>query len=175
VPSETRYSLWLVPEGAVDGDLQAVVDRLAREHGGPTFPPHVTLFGGIVGPEDDVVARSRELAARVAPFTVHLDDVDAGETYFQSLFAIASPTPDLLATREAAQLVFPDVTAEPYRPHLSLLYGDLPAEAKRAILVGLRGTLPPSFEARTLVLVRTGGFVADWQYPLRAPFSRRPG
>ena len=175
MPSETRYSLWLVPGGAVDGDLQAVVDRLAREHGGPTFPPHVTLFGGIVGPEDDVVARSRGLAAQIAPFTVYLDDVDVGETYFQSLFATARPTPELLAAREAAQQAFSDVTAEPYRPHLSLLYGDLPAETKRAILDRLRGTLPPSFEAQTLVLVRTGGSVADWRYPLRAPFSRRPG
>ena len=141
--TEDRYSLWLMPEGAVDGDLQAVVDRLAREHGGPTFPPHVTLFGGIIGPEDDVVARSRELAARVAPFTVHLGDVDAGETYFQSLFAIASPTPDLLAAREAAQQAFSDVTAEPYRPHLSLLYtSELPEERKPAIADGIGLALP---------------------------------
>ena len=68
--SPARYSLWLVPEGVVDGDLRAIVGRLAGEHGSPTFPPHVTLFGGIVGPEDDAVTHSRELAAQVAPFTI---------------------------------------------------------------------------------------------------------
>ena len=175
MPTVNRYSLWLVPAGDAEKVLQAVLERLAREYTGPTFLPHVTLLGGIVGSESEIVSRSRELAAQIAPFAVHLDGVDSGESYFQSVFATASPTPELLAVREAAQQAFPEAPVEPYRPHLSLLYGDLSAEIKRTVVEGLRGTLPASFEARTLVLVQTGDAVADWRYPLRAPFSQRPG
>lgn len=166
--SPARYSLWIVPEGDVEAALQTVVDRLAREHGGPSFAPHVTLFGSLEGAETDVVSASRALAGRIAPFTIYLDDVGTGETYFQSLFALVRPTPELLAAREAAQQAFPDVPAAPYMPHLSLLYGHPTTETKRAIVEALRGTLPPSFQVRTLVVNQTGGAVADWRDALRA-------
>lgn len=166
-----RFSLWLVPDGAVNDTLQAVVDRLAREHGGPTFPPHVTWLGGIVAEEADVVARSRRLAAQTAPFTIHLDDLGVGETYFQSLFATARPSPELLAARRAAERAFPEASAGAYDPHLSLLYGHPTPETKAAIIGALRGTLPPSFEARAMMLYRTGSGMADWRHVLTAPLT----
>ena len=169
VPS--RFSLWLVPEGAVEDALQAVIKRLAQEHGGPSFPPHVTLLGSLVTTEEDMLNRSRRLAAQLRPFTIHLDDVDVGETYFQSLFATVRPTPELLAVREAAQQAFPEVPAAPYHPHVSLLYGHPSSATKQAILEALRGTLPPSFEARTLVMNQTGGSVDDWRCALRAELT----
>jgi 2'-5' RNA ligase len=163
-----RYSLWLVPEGAVADALQAVIDRLAREYGGPAFPPHVTLFGSLEIAEDDVVARSRRLAGQIAPFTVHLDGLDVGDTFFQSLFATVRATPELLAAREAAQRTFPEVSASQFRPHLSLLYGAPSPETKQAIIEALRGTLPASFPAQLLVVNRTGRSVDDWRDALRA-------
>src|SRR5690349_1791162 len=118
VATSNRYSLWIVPEGSVADALQAVIDRLAHAYGGPAFRPHVTLFGSLGGVEDEVIGASASLAAQIAPFTVHLDGVDTGETYFQSLFATVRATPALLAAREAAQQAFPEVTVTPYRPHL---------------------------------------------------------
>ncbi|MFN8635275.1 MAG: 2'-5' RNA ligase family protein [Chloroflexota bacterium] len=167
----SRYSLWLVPEGAAAGALQRAIDELARQHGGPTFPPHLTLFGSLAGEEDDVVERCRRLASRLTRLTVHLDGIDVGETYFQSLFATVRPTPELLAARDAAQQLFPEVPPVPYRPHVSLVYGHPSAETKRAILQTLRGTLPPSFGARTLVVYETGAGLDDWRLALRAPFG----
>jgi 2'-5' RNA ligase len=170
VSAANRYSLWLVPDaGAVNDDLQAVIDRLGGEHGGPTFPPHLTLLSGIVAPEDDVVERARRLAAASAPITLHLDDIRADETYFQSLFAVVRPTPELVGLRAAARTVFPEAP-DPYRPHVSLLYGHPSAETKQAIMAALAGSLPPSCEARALI-VQTGRDVADWRYALRAPLT----
>jgi 2'-5' RNA ligase len=163
-----RFSLWLVPEaGAISDALQAIIDRLSREYGGPTFPPHLTLLGGITAPEDDVTERARRLAAQWAPVTLHLDDIGTDETYFQSLFAVVRPTSELVALRAAARAIFPEAP-DPYRPHISLLYGHPSAETKQAIRATLTGTLPPSVDARTLV-VQTGREVADWRYALRAP------
>jgi 2'-5' RNA ligase len=175
VTTAHRFSLWLVPEGAIADALQAVIDRLAQEHGGPSFPPHVTLLGSLTLPENEVVGRSRLLAASSAPFTIRLDGVGIGETYFQSLFAVVRPTPELLALRSAAQQAFPEAPVEPYRPHVSLLYGHPSAETKQTIVEALRGTLPESFEARALIVNATGPSVDDWRRVLRAELTPRPG
>jgi 2'-5' RNA ligase len=171
VTAASRFSLWLVPDGAVSDALQAIVDRLAQEHGGPTFPPHVTWLSGIVAEEADVVERSRRLAVQTAPFTIHLDDVGIGETYFQSLFATVRPTPELLAVRRAAEQTFPEASGGTYHPHLSLLYGHPTPETKETIVQALIGTVPPSFQARTLVLYQTGSGMSDWRHALTAPLT----
>jgi len=174
VATVSRYSLWLAPTGVEAAALQAIVDRLAQEHGGPTFPPHLTLFGSFESAEADAVDGARRLAEGLAPLTLYLDDIAAGETYFQSLFAVVRPTPALLAAREAAQRAFPNAPVVPYMPHVSLLYGHPSPETKQAIIAGLRGALPPSFEARTLVAYDTGTSLADWRCVLRAPLNGQP-
>jgi hypothetical protein len=171
VATTSRYSLWLVPDGPAHDALQAVIDRLAREHGGPTFPPHLTVFGSFESTESDAVDGTQRLAERLAPLTLLLDDLATGETYFQSVFATIRAAPELLAAREAAQQAFPHVPRVTYRPHVSLLYGHPAPETKRAIIANLRGTLPGSFEARTLVVYETGTGMHDWRRVFAAPLA----
>jgi 2'-5' RNA ligase len=156
----------LVPEGADEVALRAIIDRLAEQHGGPAFPPHLTLLSGIVTEESDVVERARRLASASTPLTLHLDDIGTDETYFQSLFAVARPTPELVGLRAVAREVFPDAP-DPYRPHISLLYGRPSPETKRTIVSAERANLPSSVEATTLV-VMTGHEVAEWRSALRS-------
>lgn len=165
MPTTARYSLWLAPDGADEDTLQAIIDRLAAQHGGPSFPPHLTLLSGIVTTETDVVERARRLAAQSAPVTLHLDGIGVDETYFQSLFAAVRPTPELVGLRVAAREIFPEAP-DPYRPHISLLYGHPTPETKRSIAAAERGGLPSSVEATTLV-VMTGHEVVAWRYALR--------
>jgi hypothetical protein len=165
VPTTARYSLWLVPEGADEVALQAIIDRLAAQHGGPTFPPHLTLLSGIVTEESDLVERARRLASDGARIMLHLDDIGTDETYFQSLFAVVRPTPELVGLRAIALQVFPEAP-DPYRPHISLLYGHPSPETKRTIAAAERGRLPRTVEATTLV-VMTGHEVAEWRYAVR--------
>jgi 2'-5' RNA ligase len=165
VPTTARYSLWLVPEGADEDALQAIIDRLAAQYGGPSFPPHLTLLSGIVTDEADVVERTRRLASRGAPVALHIDGIGTDETYFQSLFAVVRPTPELVGLRAVAREIFPEAP-DPYRPHISLLYGHPSAETKQTIAAAERGNLPASVEARALV-VMTGHEVAQWRYAVR--------
>jgi len=166
-----RYSLWLQPEGAVADALRAVIDRLAQEYGGPAFAPHLTLFGSFDATEARALDGAARLAASLAPITIYLDDIGAGDTYFQSLFALARPTPEVLAARDAAYATFPDTPRVPFMPHVSLLYGHPAPATKRAIIDTLGGTLPPSFTARFLTLNATGPDVAAWRQPLRADLN----
>lgn len=167
----SRYSLWLEPGGQAADALQVVIDRLAQAHGGPRFWPHVTLFGSIESLEADAVREAAQFAASLAPFTVYLDDLGTGETFFQSVFATVRSTPELLAARAAAYRVFPDVPFVPFMPHLSLLYGHPSDDTKRAIIAQLQGTLPASFTARILTVNGSGPDVAAWTYPLRAELA----
>ena len=167
MPESGRFSLWLVPDGAAADAYQTVIDRLAREHGGPVFPPHLTLFGSITNDETDALERAQRLAADAAPFTVEVDGIDVDTTYYQSLFATVRATDALLALRQAAERTFDAPPGEQYRPHVSLLYGFYPDDAKQAIVRGLRRSLPPSFVTRTLLVNQSGDTVADWRTALR--------
>jgi 2'-5' RNA ligase len=163
----SRFSLWLVPDGAAAEIYQAIIDRLAREYGGPVFPPHLTLFGSITVDEAEALERARRLAAAAAPFTVEVDGIDVDATYFQSLFATVRATDALLALRQAAERTFDAPPGERYRPHISLLYGFFPDDVKQAIVRDLRRSLPPSFVTRTLLVNQSGDSVADWRTALR--------
>jgi 2'-5' RNA ligase len=167
MPESSRFSFWLVPDGDAADAYQAVIDRLAREHGGPVFSPHLTLFGSVTIDEADALNRAQRLAAGAAPFTVEVDGIEVDTTYFQSLFATVRPTDALLALRQAAEQTFDAPPGERYRPHVSLLYGFYPDDVKQAIVHDLRRSLPPSFVTRTLLVNQSGDTVADWRTALR--------
>jgi 2'-5' RNA ligase len=171
MPESSRFSLWLVPDGAAAEAYQTVIDRLAREHGGPVFPPHLTLFGSVSIDESEAIARARDLAESVAPFNIEVDGIDVDTTYYQSLFATVRPTDALLAVRQAAERALDAPPGESYRPHVSLLYGFYPDVVKQAIVQDLRRSLPPSFVTRTLLVNQSGDTVADWRTALQVALS----
>jgi 2'-5' RNA ligase len=134
---------WLVPAaGPVRERLAGVITRLAAEHGGPVFAPHVTMNGS-VDAEPDAAARVLEqLVAGVPPFEVTLPGFGYEPEFFRTLYLRAEPSAQLTALHEAGQRAW-SLTGPPYRPHLSLLYArDLPEERKPAIAGGLGLVLP---------------------------------
>jgi 2'-5' RNA ligase len=134
---------WLVPAaGPVRERLAEVITRLAAEHGGPVFAPHVTMNGS-VDDEPEVAARLLErLVAGVPPFEVTLPGFGYEPEFFRSLYLRAEPSAQLTALHEAGRRVW-GLSGPPYRPHLSLLYArDLPEERKPAIADGLGLALP---------------------------------
>jgi hypothetical protein len=57
------YSLWVVPTGTTAEKLELEIKTLAEAHGGPKFPPHVTVAPCIAGSEADVVAKKTQQLA----------------------------------------------------------------------------------------------------------------
>ena len=51
--------------GALGDRLQQEINYLADAYSGPTFPPHVTLIGGVNGSEAEVMKSAHELAANL--------------------------------------------------------------------------------------------------------------
>jgi hypothetical protein len=94
---------WLVPAaGPVREGLAGVITRLAAEHGGPVFAPHVTMNGS-VDAEPDAAARVLErLVAEVPPFEVTLPGFGYEPEFFRSLYLRAELSAQLTALHEAA-------------------------------------------------------------------------
>ena len=49
--------------GDIASGWQQEISYLAEAYGGPTFPPHVTLIGGITGSEEHAISVATRLAA----------------------------------------------------------------------------------------------------------------
>lgn len=156
-------SLWLVPEGEVHGRLAALIDDLARRLGTPSFAPHVTLVGGILDAEPEVLARAADLARALAPVAIFLEGIDGSDDYFRCLFVRAGATEALRAAHGRAGRSFAHAGTSPFRPHVSLVYGKLPPAQKQRLAEELAGSLPPDFLATGLEVVRTQGPPQDWR------------
>jgi 2'-5' RNA ligase len=164
---------WLVPAaGPVREGLAGVITRLAAEHGGPVFAPHVTMNGS-VDAEPEVAARLLErLVAEVPPFEVTLPGFGYEPEFFRSLYLRAEPSAQLTALHESGQRAW-GLSGPPYRPHLSLLYArDLPGGRKPAIADGLGLALPVTIRVDAAEI--WGDFrdeVTRWRRVARVPLA----
>lgn len=122
------HSLWLVPPEPVARRIGDLIQDLAARPAFlaadcPTFTPHVTLLAGLRDRTDeDVIAKTEEVAADFAPLAINLQRVVAGPKFFMCVYALAQQTPQLMAANAAAQSVF-GLSYE-YTPHMSLAYGE---------------------------------------------------
>jgi 2'-5' RNA ligase len=166
---------WLVPAAGAGRDrVAAVIGRLAAEHGGPPFPPHVTVLAGFRSAEDEAARALGSLAAGMPPLPVSFGAFGYEEEYFRSLYLRAEPSPRLEDLHEAARRAWPAPPAR-YRPHLSLLYSRLGAEAKRALIGGLGLALPVTLVFDALELwADAGAGVGGWRRVARAPLRVPP-
>lgn len=171
MPEEQRFSLWVVPEGAVYQRFADLIATLAARAGTPGFEPHVTLLGGIAGAEAEVRRLCEALAELLEPFEVKLADVGMADEHYRALFVAAEPTPELLNAEARARDVFRRAGEPPFLPHLSLLYGDLLAADKEALLEGVGREFQASFRVSALHLYRTGGGPASWRRVLTVPLD----
>ncbi len=68
----TQYHLWLTPGGEAHDCLAQLIDQLSQQYRGPKFEPHITLLGELEGEESILSEQVIELAKRLTPFVVHL-------------------------------------------------------------------------------------------------------
>ncbi len=164
-------SLWLMPEGATHARLQALILELARKNLTPTFPPHLTLLGGISASEATARAGAAELARQMGRVTIRLGEIETSEAFFRCVYARAELTEALRWAEVRAREPFSEAAPLPFLPHLSLVYGHLPAPAREAVRQALGGALELSFAASRLYLFRTEGPPGAWRlrtvFPLR--------
>ena len=170
-PTAAGVSIWLVPTGEVYERFDALISSLSRRCGTPPFEPHVTLLGGLSGPEAAVLSRAEQLSGSLAPLEIRPTTAGHRDEYFRCLFVQAEPTPALVAAHARAAELF-ERREEPFFPHLSLIYGDLAAEEKERILDEVGRDLATAFDVGELHAVRTEGEVRSWRRLASYPLGR---
>jgi 2'-5' RNA ligase len=162
-PRAKGISLWVMPEGRAGQELAALVGGLAARLGTATFAPHVTLLPGLSGPESQVLARARDLAAGLTPLSLRFSGIDGRDEHFRCLFLRVSASPAVLEAHRRAARCFGRESEPSFDPHLSLVYGTLEAGRKADLKEELPPLAPASFEGRRLHVWRTEGRVGEWR------------
>lgn len=178
--SNIGLSLWLVPAEPAREELAALIasTRDAHRHEGvaaekdfPLFAPHITVgFWDRDADEGAIHQHAAELAGSTPELTATFDAVDAGDRFFQCVYARA---------RKDAALVHPNAATQhafgwnyEYMPHLSLAYANVPREARDAIASDLSGVLAGrAVRLDALELWDTSGPVESWALVQRFPLQ----
>jgi 2'-5' RNA ligase len=159
-------SIWLRPEGRQEQQLQALIDRLAEEHGTVAFAPHLTVCGvpGDLGVLDAAAAYVREcglLPIRVAKTAV----TGAVITPFRAVFIEVENSAELREFRERLREIVGARQLIP--PHISLLYTlDRNSQMPR-----------PDFDAEKLkaIAARCADEIRDTHFTLGRPVVNNAG
>ena len=165
---DAGYAIWIEPPAFLAVRLNALIDALSVQHGGPRFSAHVTLLGGISGREQDLLRALGSLASALSPFEMTLAGVGREDYFYRCLYLYAEPLRELLSARQEAERLFAGFrdeasVGEAFMPHMSLLYGDIDNSSKEDIIQSIGGAVTANFTVDGLSLYRTDGDVPQWK------------
>ena len=162
IESQRALTYWLLPAQPARGFFRETISRLAAEFDAPVFEPHLTLS---IGPDSMEHAQRILRDVAVAPIELHVSGVHYTSKFTKTLFVRFDSTPALELLRNSLGL---KLNAEPFDPHVSLLYENLPEEKQSQLAATVH--LPfqeVRFDAievvRCRVPVTTAADVADWE------------
>ncbi len=160
-----------MPSGDVYDRLASLISQLSEERSAPSFQPHVTLIGGLMGPEEDIVSKTLQLVSVVRPLMIRLTRAEYLDEYFRCLFVRMEETEEVKGANLRAREIFGRQLDPQYMPHLSLMYGRFLPSDKQGIIATLGQSLALSFVASCIHLFSTDGDPKDWcrvrEYALR--------
>ncbi len=156
------YALWLMPSGDVYKRLAKIISQLSGEYSTPDFEPHVTLLPRLIGPEEEIVSKTSQLATLVRPYGIRLTKVDYLDEYFKCLFIKVEETEHVMDANAKAREIFNRQQDPKYMPHLSLLYGNFPPKTNEKIITEIGKDFDLTFEARSIHLFSCDGEPKDW-------------
>jgi hypothetical protein len=117
-----QLAFWLLPCERDRAALAEIIARLARRFGVPEFEPHVTLYAGPPGENDDADARLDVAAQGIAPVVLQPLRVSTSPVFTKTLFIEFAPCAELARMHERLAAHVEKPSGYELRPHLSLLY-----------------------------------------------------
>lgn len=161
------YYLWLTPRGDAHNRFAEIIRKLSKIYHTRLFEPHVTLAGGITGPEVDLIDKTEKLASCLTQITVQPLEVQYLNEFYRSLFLAVIQTEPLTSANILAKQQFGLPLNEEFMPHLSLFYGDLSVKEKRKIKGQFNSELLTPFCLDNIVLFCTNDQTNKW-YPVKS-------
>ncbi|GMH05193.1 hypothetical protein Nepgr_007033 [Nepenthes gracilis] len=130
-PKKDWYSVWALPPDDVRDRVKKLMDGLRSEFGGPEFEPHLTVVGAINLSEQDALQKFKSAVDGVKVYTASVQSVSTGTFFYQCVFLLLHPSPEVLETSAHCCSHFGYNNSTPYMPHMSLIYGDITDEEKK--------------------------------------------
>lgn len=158
-----HYSLWLVPDAGAERQFTEVIEYLGERFPGPRFAPHVTLLSGLRGNEDDLSAKTSELANELRSFKVSATGLAMEPYYFLNFYLKLESSANFLLAYQRANQAFSKSASSDFRPHVSLHYGTSPREEKNSMGEQIHGQLPVNIGFDKLYLVQITLAVPNWR------------
>lgn len=157
-----NYSLDFLLSREVKEIINLVIKKLAEKYAGVIFEPHITLLGGFLCDEKEVVGKTKKMASKIKKLNLEFGEISFSTTYFQNVFVRVMSTADLMNANLEAKQEF-GVENKFFMPHISLLYGDHSMEirakiAKEVVLPVLK------FQASKITVVSGEKDPTTWKY-----------
>jgi 2'-5' RNA ligase len=168
------YSIWLMPSADAYSRLLGLITQLSKDYGGPVFDPHVTLIGGVLGSNEEIVSKTLRLASLLEPFTIELENLDYSDEFFTCLFIRVKQSEKMIGAYSRAQDVFRLPRDPQWMPHLSILYGDFSSGMKAKIIQRIGSEFALSFPVTTVQLILTEGGPEHWRRVRAFSLKERP-
>ena len=165
------YYLWLMPEAKSNNFFSEVIRKLSHEYQTRLFDPHITLAGGITGPESELLAKTEELAGLLPRLKLEPLEIQYLDEFYRSLFIAVAPSNPLVNANKLAKQLFELPLDAEFMPHLSLLYGDFSVSEKERMKGELSTNLLKQFYVDRIVLICTEAHSDRWtavnSFPLK--------
>jgi putative hydrolase of the HAD superfamily len=169
---------WLVPARASHARFDSIIRDLAREFDAPPFEPHVTVYAGAQGAQDDIEAALAGVAASMGPITLVARDTGHADALFKTLFVQFEPDKRPHSLCRALREGLAHAVDYGLHPHLSLIYKVLPEAVRRqlaarydfrgqAIVFDEIAAVRPALDDRDWM------DISGWHVWLRAPLGGR--
>jgi 2'-5' RNA ligase len=152
-----RVAYWLVPCERSSGQLQGLIDQLAKQFNAPRFHPHITLYAGDFGSNEQPELIVDSAARNCAGFTLAVQGLGFGSDYTKSCFLKVSRPPNLFDLTERFRRLSQHPGDYSIDPHISLLYGHVPESLRAEVEAKL--TLPTEVNLNQVWAVSLPAFV----------------
>ena len=155
------YSIWLMPDGKDKDQLKTTIISLASDFNAPFFNPHVTLVGGFLGKEKQLLKKMKIISKKIPSFIVSFDGIDYLNDFFCSLFLKVKLNDQLIRARDIASKEL-DLIKDNYMPHLSLIYGNYNSIQKENMISRV-SSIPISFSVNKIFLAYNDEINLMWK------------
>ncbi|KAM0867471.1 hypothetical protein ACQ4PT_041980 [Festuca glaucescens] len=90
---------------------------LRAAHGGPPFEPHATVVGAVTLRRSAAIEALRAAAvAAVAPYTARVTGVARGDFFYQCVYLLLEPTPEVIQTSDHFCANFIEISLSLFSP-----------------------------------------------------------
>ncbi|MFC2142791.1 2'-5' RNA ligase family protein [Candidatus Aenigmatarchaeota archaeon] len=138
--------IWAIPKGDIGKKFSNLISKLAEKYNGPVFEPHISVNNfRVVGEEENVLTKIKELANQTKPFKITLEKTDFFDEIHMCIVVRTKKTPELMAINKNLINLL-DEEIRDYIPHMSLLYGILDNKIKEKILNDIGKTFADEIE-----------------------------